>query len=170
MTSSEGAGSAPSAQRDGYDKTCIFCKIANNEADTEILYSDRELACFRDVKPGARHHYLIVPKKHIGNCMTLRKEHVPLVENMVEMGKSVLQKHVTDIEDVRLGFHVPPFTSVPHLHLHALAPASQMDASSLHMYGPQSCWFITADNLLKKLNSQSTFRTKPRRFFEAVWR
>ncbi|KAG7461027.1 hypothetical protein MATL_G00205230 [Megalops atlanticus] len=158
MASSEGAGSAQTskAQREGYDKTCIFCKIANNETDTEILRSDEELACFRDVKPGAPHHYLVVPRRHIGNCMTLLKEHVPLVENMVEMGKSVLQKRVTDLEDIRLGFHVPPFSSVPHLHLHALAPASQMDARSLRIYGPQSFWFITADKLLKKLNSQST--------------
>ncbi|KAG9339660.1 hypothetical protein JZ751_023306 [Albula glossodonta] len=87
---------------------------------------------------------------------------------MMEMGKAVLQKsHVTDLTDIRynpfgfqiqvlsrLGFHVPPFSSVPHLHLHVLAPASQMDPRSLRMYGPQSVWFLSADQLLKKLNSQ----------------
>ncbi|KAG9328789.1 hypothetical protein JZ751_010653 [Albula glossodonta] len=140
---------------DGYDASCVFCKIANREKDAEILESDEELCCFPDVKPGAQHHYLVIPRMHLGNCLSLRKEHVPLVQRMMEMGKAVLQKsHVTDLTDIRLGFHVPPFSSVPHLHLHVLAPASQMDPRSLRMYGPQSVWFLSADQLLKKLNSQ----------------
>lgn len=36
------------------------------------------MSCFRDIKPGAPHHYLVVPKKHMGNCKSLRKEHIPL--------------------------------------------------------------------------------------------
>lgn len=43
----------------------------------------------------------------------------------------------------RLGFHLPPFSSVPHLHLHALAPASKMNLKSQLRYGQQSYWFIT---------------------------
>ncbi|KAJ8390238.1 hypothetical protein AAFF_G00109770 [Aldrovandia affinis] len=116
---------------------------------------DGDLFCLRDRKPGAHHHYLVVPKRHMGNCLSLKKEHVPLVKKMVEMGKTVLQKnHVTDLNDIRLGFHVPPFSSVPHLHLHVLAPASQMDSRSLRIYGPQSFWFLTVHQLLQKLNSE----------------
>ena len=43
----------------------------------------------------------------------------------------------------RMGFHLPPFSSVPHLHLHVLFPASEMNSRSLSRYGPQSYWFIT---------------------------
>lgn len=42
-----------------------------------------------------------------------------------------------------MGFHIPPFTSVPHLHLHVLSPASKMGMRSQLRYGPQSHWFIT---------------------------
>ncbi|KAI3364316.1 hypothetical protein L3Q82_011114, partial [Scortum barcoo] len=102
---------------------CPFCQIANNQTDTEVLLSDEELLCFRDVKPGAAHHYLVVPRTHIDNCKSLQREDVALVERMVEMGRSVLEKNkVSDLDDVRMGFHLPPFSSVPHLHLHALAP------------------------------------------------
>lgn len=43
-----------------------------------LLLQDEEISCFRDIKPGAPHHYLVVPTKHVGNCKSLTKEHVPL--------------------------------------------------------------------------------------------
>ncbi|KAJ8288297.1 hypothetical protein COCON_G00009560 [Conger conger] len=141
---------------DGYDKKCIFCKIINREIDSELLHNDEEISCFRDIKPGAPHHYLVVPTRHVGNCKSLRKEHVPLVEKMVEMGKMMLEKNgITDLDDIRLGFHWPPFCSVTHLHLHVLAPVSQMGLMSRVFYRLDSYWFITADQLIQRLNSQS---------------
>ncbi|XP_017265339.1 histidine triad nucleotide-binding protein 3 [Kryptolebias marmoratus] len=139
----------------GYNKKCIFCKIVNHEMGTELLHSDEELACFRDIKPGAPHHYLVVPTQHVGNCKSLSKEHLPLVKRMVEVGKEILQKNnVTDLTDVRFGFHWPPFCSVTHLHLHVLAPASQMGFVSRLFYRLDSYWFITADQLIELLNSK----------------
>nr|XP_029532407.1 histidine triad nucleotide-binding protein 3-like isoform X1 [Oncorhynchus nerka] len=140
------------------DKTCCFCNNAKEQSgsDTEMQLFDDELVCFRDLKPGARHHYLVVPRTHVGNCKSLRKEHIPLVEKMEEMGRSVLQKKkVTDLDDIRMGFHMPPFSSVPHLHLHVIAPASQMSIRSLRNYGPQSYWFTTADKVLQQLRTQN---------------
>uniref|UniRef100_A0A3Q3WMB1 Adenosine 5'-monophosphoramidase HINT3 n=1 Tax=Mola mola TaxID=94237 RepID=A0A3Q3WMB1_MOLML len=129
---------------EGYDKTCIFCKIVNKEIGNELLRCDEEISCFRDIKPGAPHHYLVVPTKHVGNCKSLSKEHVPLVKKMVETGKEILQKNgVTDLSDVRFGFHWPPFCSVTHLHLHVLAPASQMGFMSRLIYRLNSYWFVT---------------------------
>ncbi|XP_071753101.1 adenosine 5'-monophosphoramidase HINT3-like [Centroberyx gerrardi] len=138
------------------DEDCLFCKMANNQTDAEILMSDNELVCFRDSKPGARHHYLVIPRTHVGNCKTLQKDHIPLVEQMEEMGRRILEKNkVSDLDDIRMGFHLPPFSSVPHLHLHVLAPASQMNTRSLTRYGPQSYWFITVDKVLHQLRTHS---------------
>ncbi|XP_068452479.1 adenosine 5'-monophosphoramidase HINT3 [Clinocottus analis] len=143
------------AGSDGYEKKCIFCRIVNNEMGTELLHCDEDLSCFRDIKPGAPHHYLVVPTKHVGNCRSLGKEHVPLVKRMVETGKEILQKnHVTDLSDVRFGFHWPPFCSVTHLHLHVLAPVSQMSFMSRLFYRLNSYWFITADQLIELLISK----------------
>ncbi|XP_022609167.1 histidine triad nucleotide-binding protein 3 isoform X1 [Seriola dumerili] len=140
---------------EGYDKKCIFCKIVNNEMGTELLHCDEEISCFRDIKPGAPHHYLVVPTRHVGNCKSLSKEHVPLVKRMVETGKEILQKNnVTDLSDVRFGFHWPPFCSVTHLHLHVLAPATEMGFMSRLFYRLNSYWFITADQLIEILNSK----------------
>ncbi|XP_029965415.1 histidine triad nucleotide-binding protein 3-like [Salarias fasciatus] len=136
--------------RSSEEEDCPFCQIANNQTDTEILESDDELLCFRDVKPGAVHHFLVISRIHIDNCKCLKQNHIALVERMEKMGRSALEK-VCDLKDIRLGFHIPPFSSVPHLHLHALAPASQMAFKSQLRYGPQSHWFITVEEVLTQL-------------------
>ncbi|KAJ3597240.1 hypothetical protein NHX12_000768 [Muraenolepis orangiensis] len=139
-----------------YDKKCIFCKIINKEVSAELLHCDEEISCFRDIKPGAPHHYLVVPSRHVGSCKTLTKHHVPLVQRMVEVGKEILEKNdVTDLSDVRFGFHLPPFCSVGHLHLHVLAPASQLGFMSRLFYRLNSYWFITVDQLIQLLNAKS---------------
>ncbi|XP_023820104.1 histidine triad nucleotide-binding protein 3 [Oryzias latipes] len=143
----------------GYEKKCIFCRIVNREMGTELLYSDEEISCFRDIKPGAPHHYLVVPTQHVGNCKSLSKEHVPLVNRLVDVGKEILQKNnVMDLSDVRFGFHWPPFCSVTHLHLHVLAPASQMGFMSRLIFRLNSYWFITADQLIEILSSKGDTR------------
>lgn len=136
------------------DDVCPFCQIANKQTDTEILFSDHELLCFRDVKPGAANHFLVVTRTHIDNCKMLHTQHIPLVERMAEVGRSILEENkVHNSEDNRMGFHIPPFTSVSHLHLHVLCPASKMNMKSQLRYGPQSHWFITVNKALSQLKT-----------------
>ncbi|XP_051575673.1 adenosine 5'-monophosphoramidase HINT3-like [Myxocyprinus asiaticus] len=117
---------------------------------------NEDVSCLRDIHPGAPYLYLVVPTKHVGNCKSLRKEHVPLIEKMEETGKKILQKNnVTDFNDVTFGFHWPPFCSVTHLHPHVLAPASQMGFLCHLVHRLNSYWFITADQILQRLNSMS---------------
>ncbi len=43
---------------------CIFCKIANKEINSEILFECDEFFLIKDIKPVAKLHYLAIPKQH----------------------------------------------------------------------------------------------------------
>lgn len=44
---------------------CIFCKIANKEIPSTIVYEDEDVMAFNDLNPEAPVHILVIPKKHI---------------------------------------------------------------------------------------------------------
>ncbi len=43
---------------------CIFCKIANKEISTNLIYEDENVVAFNDLNPQAPVHFLVIPKKH----------------------------------------------------------------------------------------------------------
>ena len=49
------------------DDNCIFCKIANKEIPSTIVYEDEDVIAFRDLNPEAPVHILVIPKKHIAS-------------------------------------------------------------------------------------------------------
>lgn len=50
---------------------CIFCKLANGEISTAMVYENDQIACFKDASPQAQTHVLIVPKQHYHNIEDL---------------------------------------------------------------------------------------------------
>ena len=43
---------------------CIFCKIANKEIKSDIVYSDDDIVAFSDIMPQAPKHIVVIPRKH----------------------------------------------------------------------------------------------------------
>jgi histidine triad (HIT) family protein len=99
---------------------CIFCKIANGEMGTDLVYEDELVAAFKDLNPQAPVHVLVVPKKHYANLV----DDVP-AEVLKAMADAV--KVVTEQEGIaESGFRVIMNTgdaagqTVHHLHMHVL--------------------------------------------------
>ena len=53
---------------------CIFCKIINKEIPAEIVYENDSVLVFKDVKPAAPVHLLLIPKKHIPTFFDLEEK------------------------------------------------------------------------------------------------
>ena len=50
---------------------CIFCKIANKEIPSNIVFENEHVVAFEDLAPVAPVHILIVPKKHFASAMEI---------------------------------------------------------------------------------------------------
>jgi histidine triad (HIT) family protein len=99
--------------------TCIFCKIANGEISTELLYSDDKVAAFRDIRPQAPLHILVVPKAHVDSLWELDD---PELAGALLHAVTVIAR----AEGLARGYRVIVNTGsdggqeVPHLHLHLI--------------------------------------------------
>jgi len=51
--------------RGGKVQECIFCQIAQGEVPADMIYQDECVVAFKDIRPVAPVHVLIVTRKHI---------------------------------------------------------------------------------------------------------
>lgn len=102
--------------------SCIFCKIVSNEAKATIVYRDEQVTAFRDVRPVAPTHILIVPNKHIESVGTLEAEDEPLMGHIF----TVARKLADDEGIASGGFRLITNSganggqTVFHLHVHLI--------------------------------------------------
>ena len=53
---------------------CIFCKLANGEIPTNVVYEDDTFTVIMDAAPATKGHCLILPKEHYTNIYELDDE------------------------------------------------------------------------------------------------
>ncbi|MBM7623148.1 histidine triad nucleotide-binding protein [Sporohalobacter salinus] len=101
---------------------CIFCKIANHEMDSDIVYEDGKVIAFRDLEPQAPVHILIVPKEHIATTLDLTEKDNELIGHIYQVASEIAEEE--DIAED--GFRVvnncneSGGQTVFHLHFHLL--------------------------------------------------
>ena len=99
---------------------CIFCKIANGEVASELLFEDENVVAFRDLNPQAPVHVLVVPKAH----------HENFVDNVPAETLASMEAAVAAVAEkcgiAETGFRCIMNTgaaagqTVMHLHMHVL--------------------------------------------------
>ena len=105
---------------------CLFCKIANKEIASDVIYEDDQVVVFSDIHPQAPVHKLIIPRKHIETINQLQAEDTLLVGHMVQTAKEIAEKLSIHDEGYRLVFntHRNAGQEVFHIHLHVLGGRS----------------------------------------------
>ncbi len=106
-------------------KDCLFCKIANGDVETEIVYRD-ELACaFNDINPQAPIHILIVPRKHIEGVNSLTEKDKEIISHILLVAKRLAEEKSLSENGFRILVNSGPNAGqvVEHLHFHLLGGA-----------------------------------------------
>ena len=61
---------------------CIFCKIANGEIPSQIVYEDDKIIAFKDLAPQAPVHFLVIPKEHIKCADEINSENSAIIAHI----------------------------------------------------------------------------------------
>jgi histidine triad (HIT) family protein len=104
------------------DPGCIFCKIIRREIAADEVLRDEHIVAFRDLKPVAPTHILVVPTKHVAHLSDFAGSadvaaSARLLSAAAEVGTRFGARgyRVVTNEGSDAG------QSVHHLHLHVLA-------------------------------------------------
>lgn len=98
---------------------CIFCSIASGTIPSQRVYEDELVFAFRDIRPQAPTHVLVVPRAHVASLWDLEDER--LAGRLLSVAARVARS-----EKLELGWRLIANTrehggqEVEHLHLHVV--------------------------------------------------
>jgi histidine triad (HIT) family protein len=101
---------------------CVFCRIAAGEAPATKVYEDDTLCAFLDIRPVARGHTLVIPKRHAAELDDLDADlgaHIFRAGHRLAMAvrRSSLG---ADGANLVLNDGTAAFQTVAHVHLHVI--------------------------------------------------
>ena len=70
---------------------CIFCKIIKKEIPSTIVFENENVLVIETIEPKAPIHYLILPKKHIVNLLSLEEEDTQIVLEIIKVAKKLAE-------------------------------------------------------------------------------
>jgi len=100
----------------------LFEKLIAREIPADIVYEDDQVIAFRDIKPQAPIHVLIIPKKPIPRIAEAKPEDHKVLGHLLLKAAEVANKLGLTENGFRLVFNNGPDAgeAVPHLHCHII--------------------------------------------------
>lgn len=101
---------------------CIFCKLANKEIPTEVVYEDEFVFAFNDMSPQAPVHILFIPKKHLDSAQEVEDQDL-IISHIFTAIRKVARDQGLDKAGYRVITNVGKDAgqTVFHMHFHLLA-------------------------------------------------
>jgi len=101
---------------------CVFCKIGAGQIPTQFVWQDEHAVAFRDIRPLAPTHVVIIPRRHAQTFGDLGDRDSGFLSSL---GKAI--REIAEAEGVAAtGYRILSNNGhdggqeVPHLHLHLL--------------------------------------------------
>ena len=101
---------------------CLFCGIAEGRIKGNILYQDDSIVAFKDIRPQAPVHVLIVPRKHVVTISDLEASDEALAGQILSVAAKLAREQGIAESGFRVVVNSGPDAglSVFHLHFHLL--------------------------------------------------
>lgn len=101
---------------------CLFCRIANKEIPSTIVYEDKQVVVFEDIHPQAPIHSLIISKSHFATLNEVGPGEEGLLGHMMVIATRVAKDKGLHKSGYRIVANCLEAAgqSVFHIHLHLL--------------------------------------------------
>ena len=101
---------------------CIFCKIANKQIPSDVVFENDTVFAFRDINPKAPVHVLIVPKTHISSALEIDNTNAALVGEIFIAAAQIAKNEGVAESGYRIITNVGKHgcQTVEHLHYHLI--------------------------------------------------
>ncbi len=101
---------------------CVFCKIVSGEIKVNLIYQDDVVVCFKDLKPAAPFHFLVVPRRHLANPSEVTDQDREIIGRMFQATGKVAKDLGIDLSGYRMVINIGPDAGqeIFHIHMHIL--------------------------------------------------
>ena len=101
---------------------CIFCKIAQGDIPSNLVFEDDDIVAFHDLNPQAPTHILVIPKKHIATLLDADDADTALLGKLQQAAVATARELGLDQSGFRLVTNCLEGAgqSVFHIHVHLL--------------------------------------------------
>ena len=101
---------------------CVFCGIARDSADQDVIYRDDRCFVVRDVSPKAPVHLLVIPNMHIASLAYVGPGQVPIMGHLFVVAEEMARRKNVTLSGYRLVLNQGPDAqqTITHPHVHLL--------------------------------------------------
>src|SRR4030095_1015492 len=101
---------------------CIFCRIVKGQIPSQTLFEDETVIAFKDIKPQAPVHFLVILKQHFSTLNEVEAASMKLMTDLFQVAKTVAHQLGIGDSGYRCVINTNPEggQSVYHLHLHVM--------------------------------------------------
>ncbi len=101
---------------------CLFCKMVRGEIKPAVVYETEHVLGFRDIRPQAPVHVLVIPKIHVATLDDLPEDQPDLAHALSQAARAVARQEGLATSGYRtvINCRADGGQEVYHLHVHIL--------------------------------------------------
>jgi histidine triad (HIT) family protein len=106
--------------------SCLFCNILAKKIPADVVYEDEHVLAFRDIRPVAPTHVLVIPREHIAYTHELEAKHAATMGHVMLATRRVAEQLGIAETGYRLVINdgAAACQTVFHIHVHVLGGRS----------------------------------------------
>jgi len=74
------------------DDSCIFCRIAQKQIPSSLVYEDEKVMAFLDIRPLNEGHTLVIPKEHYENIFDIPQQLIAYLHGITKRVALAVEK------------------------------------------------------------------------------